>query len=137
MDGCMRLTAGRSITRRILANRRPANSATPQRFTFRADRGIVRTMPRLALFPFRYRDRVTGKWVKARHVAERHDIAARYAEWEIIGPPEIGDVDPYARYFTPWKVAPQAELMRMQELPPELQPRLARPPTIDLVEASS
>jgi len=37
-------------------------------------------MPRLELFPFRYRDRLTGKWVKARYVAERHEIAARYAE---------------------------------------------------------
>ena len=30
-------------------------------------------MPRLELFPFRYRDRLTGKWVKARYVAERHE----------------------------------------------------------------
>ncbi len=37
----------------------------------------------------------------ARYRAERHEIAARYAEWEIIGPPEIRDVDPDARYFTP------------------------------------
>ena len=44
-------------------------------------------MPRLELFPFRYRDRLTGKWVRARYVAERHEIARRYAEWEIIGPP--------------------------------------------------
>jgi hypothetical protein len=29
-------------------------------------------MPRLELFPFRYRDRLAGKWVKARYVAERH-----------------------------------------------------------------
>jgi len=70
-------------------------------------------MPRLELFRFRYRDRVTGKWVKARYVAERHEIAARYTEWEVIGPPEIRDVDPHARYFTPWKVVPHAELMRM------------------------
>ena len=56
-------------------------------------------MPRLELFPFRYRDRVSGKWLKARYVAERHEIDARYAEWEIIGPPEIRDVDPDARYF--------------------------------------
>jgi len=73
-------------------------------------------MPRLELFPFRYRDRLTGKWVKARYVAERHEIAARYAEWEIIGSPEIRDVDPNERYFTPWKALPHAELMRMQEL---------------------
>jgi hypothetical protein len=60
-------------------------------------------MPRLELFPFRYRNTVTGKWVKARYVAERHEIAARYVEWEIIGPPEIRDVDPDAAYFTPWR----------------------------------
>ena len=35
-------------------------------------------MPRLQLFPFRYRDRVTGKWAKARYVAEPQEIAARY-----------------------------------------------------------
>jgi hypothetical protein len=38
-------------------------------------------MPRLRLFPFRYRNRLTGKWVKARYVAERHEIAMRYSEW--------------------------------------------------------
>jgi len=78
--------------------------------------------------PFRYRDRVSGKWLKARYVAERHEIDARYAEWEIIGPPEIRDVDPDARYFTPWKVVPHAELVRLQELPPGMQPYLATPP---------
>ena len=92
-------------------------------------------MPRLEQFPFRYRDRVTGKWVRARYVAERHEIAARYAEWEIIGPPEIRDVDPNARYFSPWKVVPHAELMRMQEMPPEMQPHLAQPAAIDSVES--
>jgi hypothetical protein len=61
--------------------------------------------PRLELFPFRYRDPVSRKWVKSRYAAERHVIAARYAEWEIVGPPEIRDIDPGARYFTPWKEA--------------------------------
>jgi len=56
-------------------------------------------MPRLELFPFRYRNTVTGKWAKARYVAERHEIAARYAEWEIIGPPEIRDVDSECALF--------------------------------------
>src|SRR6185369_7101982 len=88
-------------------------------------------MPRLELFPFRYRDRVTGKWVRARYVAERHEIAARYSEWELIGPPEIRDVDPNARYFTPWKIVPHADLVRMEEPPPEMQPHLAEPPRID------
>jgi len=92
-------------------------------------------MARLELFPFRYRDHLSGKWVKARYVAERQEIVARYADWEIIGPPEIRDVDPNARYFTPWKVVPHAELMQMYELPPEVQPHLARPPAIDGLEA--
>ena len=92
-------------------------------------------MPRLELFPFRYRDRLTGKWVKARYVAEPQEIAARYSEWEIIGPPEIRDVDPHARYFTPWKVVSHAELMRIEERPPELQPHVAKPPRIDEPEA--
>jgi len=56
-------------------------------------------MPRLELFPFRYRDRLTGKWVKARYVAERHEIARVTPSGEIIGSPEIRDVDPNERYF--------------------------------------
>jgi hypothetical protein len=40
------------------------------------------------LFPFRFRDPVTGKWTRARYRAERHSIAVRYAEWQIIGEPE-------------------------------------------------
>jgi hypothetical protein len=39
----------------------------------------------LMLYPFRYCLERTGKWVKARYVAERHVIAEQYAEWEIIG----------------------------------------------------
>ena len=57
--------------------------------------------PRLELFPFRYRDPRTGNWVRARYLAELHEIRARYTEWEIIGLPEIRDVDPDRRYFTP------------------------------------
>ena len=72
-------------------------------------------MPRLELFPFRYRESFMGKWVKARYRSERHEIAARYKQWEI----------------TPWKVLPHVELMRMEEPAPELQPHLAGPPAID------
>src|SRR6185436_3767172 len=50
------------------------------------------------------RDELTGKWVRARYVAERLVIAARFTEWEIIGPPEIRNPEPDAGYFTPWKV---------------------------------
>jgi hypothetical protein len=58
-------------------------------------------MPRLELFPFRYRDELTGKWKRARYVAERHEIEARFAEYEVLGPPEIRQVDTDARYFAP------------------------------------
>jgi hypothetical protein len=44
-------------------------------------------MPLPAL-PFRYRDSITGKWVRARYKAEPHVIAERFAEWEITGPAE-------------------------------------------------
>jgi hypothetical protein len=43
----------------------------------------------LVLYPFRFHDPVLHRWVKARYVAEYHEIAARYAEWEIVGPPEV------------------------------------------------
>ena len=64
-----------------------------------------RPMPRLELYPFRFRDLLTGKSVRARYVAERHEIAERYSEFEIIGPPEIREVEPNARYFNPSTMA--------------------------------
>ena len=85
--------------------------------------------PRIELFAFRSRDPRTRKWIRARYVAERQEIAARYAEWEIIGPAEIRDVNPEVRYFTPHKSPLAAELRRYTERPPELQP------AIDAVEA--
>ena len=60
----------------------------------------------------------TGKWVRARYVAEFHEIKRRYVEWEIIGPPEIRDVDPGARYFSPHVI------LRQDERAPELQPMI-------------
>ena len=53
----------------------------------------IARMP-LELYPFRYRDTPTGKWVRARYMATREEITKANAEWEIIGPPEIRDVDP-------------------------------------------
>ena len=38
--------------------------------------------------------------MRARYLAERHEIAARHAEREVIGPPEIRS-GPGAHYFTP------------------------------------
>ena len=37
--------------------------------------------PRLELFAFRSRNRITGKWVRARYVATREEIAKGNAEW--------------------------------------------------------
>ena len=40
--------------------------------------------------------------MRARYLAERHEIAARYKEWEIAGPPEIrGDPNDSLGYFRP------------------------------------
>ena len=69
-------------------------------------------MRRLELFPFRYCDLLTGKWTRARYVAERHEIAARYLEWEIVGPPEIRDVDPDAQSFSPRRRPPKRPRFR-------------------------
>jgi hypothetical protein len=43
----------------------------------------------LLLYSFRFVDPVTGKWPRARYVAELHKIAARHERWEITGGPEI------------------------------------------------
>jgi hypothetical protein len=69
--------------------------------------------------------------VQARYVAE---IAKGNAEWEIIGPPEIRDVDLDAGYFAPFRVTPHAEAVRPFEQPPQVNPHLERPPAIDAME---
>ena len=53
------------------------------------------------VFPFRYRDPRTGKWVKARYKATPDEIAARYTEWELIGPGEVRR--PSTGYFNPMR----------------------------------
>jgi hypothetical protein len=44
------------------------------------------------LYPFKFRDSLTGKWVHARYVAERRVLEERYREFEIIGPPEAREI---------------------------------------------
>jgi hypothetical protein len=91
---------------------------------------------RLDLFPFRYRNPVTGKWVRARHRVEQHEIAQRFVEFEITGPAEIREVHQGARYFNPhFNLMMNAELRRFSARPPERQPHLATPPSIDAIEA--
>jgi hypothetical protein len=40
-------------------------------------------------------------WERARYVAERHELEARYQEWEIIG--EVEYWRPIGGTFSPWK----------------------------------
>jgi len=71
---------------------------------------------------------------RARHVAECHEIAAQHTEWEIIGPPEIRDVNGHARHFHPYRMIEHTELMRLQEPQPQINPHLEQPPAIDAAE---
>ena len=71
-----------------------------------------------------HHDPQSGKWVRARYVATRQEIAARYAEPEVIGPAGVRDVDPNARAFTPHSHPLDAEWRRYSERPPELGPAI-------------
>jgi len=86
-------------------------------------------------YPFRFFDDVTKKWTRARYVAELHVIAERYAQWEIIGPPEIRSGS--ATMFTPWSTsAPAAHLPPAEEPPPHHGPMpdpapIEQPPPVE------
>ena len=41
------------------------------------------------LYPFRFVDPVSGKWVRAWYVATIKEIEARYARWEVTTYPEM------------------------------------------------
>jgi hypothetical protein len=61
-------------------------------------------VPRLELYPFKYRDRITGKWVRATHKLQVPALQRRYAEWEITGAPEIRHVTPGPiEHFNPFR----------------------------------
>ena len=74
----------------------------------------------VTLYRFRYRDPLTGRWIKARYKATPEEIAARHAEWEIAGPAEtrfsVGNA------FNPFRVLPRAELKRLEERAPRINP---------------
>ena len=55
-------------------------------------RGLEWAMPTLQLYPFRFRDPLTGKWVRARHKLQVPEIQRHYVEWEITGAPEIRNI---------------------------------------------
>lgn len=59
-------------------------------------------MTYVELHPFRFRDPLTGKWVRGRYKATLEELKARYAEFEVTGPMEVRDGDgamfhPYAQ----------------------------------------
>jgi hypothetical protein len=88
----------------------------------------------LELFPFRYRDPRTGRWINARYKATPEEIAARHAEWEITGPAEIrSDI---GGAFNPYRIVPHAELRRLQEPAPAINPHLANPPAVEVSECT-
>jgi hypothetical protein len=83
----------------------------------------------LLLYPFRFFDPVRKRWIRARYVAERHEIESRFAQWEIIGPPEIRTGS--ATMFNPWaKLPPRpaAHLPPVEEPPPDKDPPEREPP---------
>jgi hypothetical protein len=55
------------------------------------------------LYPFRFVDPVTGRWVRARYRASLDDLAVRYERWEIIGEPEARYV--VSEGFSPFSIA--------------------------------
>ena len=84
-------------------------------------------------YPFRYISERTGKWVRARYMAELHEIAARHTQWEIDGPPEIRRARGIGEYFqpgtneathTPGKPVTPPKDPPVKEPPPEHEPEL-------------
>ena len=61
--------------------------------------GLLGIAKAFEVFPFRYRDSRTGKWVRGRYQATPGKIAARYAEWELTGPGVVRR--PSEGYFNP------------------------------------
>jgi hypothetical protein len=86
------------------------------------------------LYRFRYRDEATGQWIKARYVAELHEIMERHVEWQLIGPPEVRAVASAARYFNPYPLVGHADLKRLSETPPQIDPHRENPPALDAIE---
>jgi hypothetical protein len=65
----------------------------------------------LVLYPFRFRDPLTGKWIRARHKLRVPELQRRYADWELAGPPEIRHVTPgRIEQFNPFKLPAPPEV---------------------------
>ena len=49
-------------------------------------------MPRIELYAFEFFDPIRERWVRARYVATREEIAARHPQYRIVGKPEVREV---------------------------------------------
>jgi len=49
-------------------------------------------MATLQLYPFRFRDPITRKWVRARHRMQVPEMQRHYSDWEITGAAEVRHV---------------------------------------------
>jgi len=87
-------------------------------------------MDRLELFLFSYRDPRTGKWIRGRYRAERHEIAARYAEFEVIREPEIREIDRDLQRFSPHGDAGQPPGPAPQRPAPDRDSSWSLPPLV-------
>ena len=76
-------------------------------------------MPTLELYSFRFRDPLTGKWIRARHKLQVPELQRRYPEWEITGAPEIRHVTAACiEQFNPFK--PSASRGQILKVPPRV-----------------
>ena len=84
----------------------------------------------LVLHPFRYFDPVRRRWIRARYVATKEEIAARHEQWEFIGPPEIrtGNATMFNLTSTP---RPANHLPPEEEEPPPDHGPTPDPPPVE------
>src|SRR5204863_2779737 len=100
----------------------PINGDLPEWAQRRDNAGVMTH----EVFPFRYRDPLTGKWIRARYMAELQVIAECYAEWELTGPAEIRT--PIEGWFNPFRREPSGHLPPVEEPPPDHGPTPDPPP---------
>jgi hypothetical protein len=62
----------------------------------------------LYMYEFRYFDHLRENWLRSRYMAEREEIEERYAQYELIEPPEVRHVAEDWRYADASQLAPSA-----------------------------
>lgn len=63
-------------------------------------------MPTLHLYRFRCFDPLHNRWLVARYATQHHDVEQRYAQYELIEPPEVRHV------AEDWRFADASQLAR-------------------------